>query len=202
MKKLTDAAIRASLSKDRTRRVDLVDGTVPGLTLRIGRTHGATWSLLIRIAGEGGVTNRGFALKGAKHWVSLGSYPQVSLEMARARASQCLDQAKRGEQLIDELEQATTAGGPSIAALAEGFLSDYVRLKELRAARKYEMAIRVHIVPEVGRVLADVLSRDQVRGLMKAAMVRVPRGSGGKDRPRGGKEAARTVVGVLRKMIN
>jgi hypothetical protein len=37
---------------------------------------------------------------------------------------------------------------------------------------------------------------------MKTVMVRVPRGVGGRDRPRGGKEAARTVVGVLRKMIN
>jgi len=202
MTKLTYAAIRAVIAKPRTRRVDLTDGAVPGLTLRIGRTHGATWSLLVRIVCEGGVTNRGFALKGAKHRVSLGSYPQVSLEMARAKANQYLDQAKRGERLIDELEQTATAGGLSIAALAERFLSDYVRLKELRAARKYEMSIRVHIVPEVGRVLADVLSRDQVRGLMKTVMVRVPRGVGGRDRPRGGKEAARTVVGVLRKMIN
>ena len=33
-------------------------------------------------------------------------------------------------------------------------------------------------------------------------MVRVPRGNDGRDRPRGGREAARTVLGVLRKMIN
>lgn len=37
---------------------------------------------------------------------------------------------------------------------------------------------------------------------MKSAMVRVPRGSGAKDRPRGGREAARTVLSVARKMIN
>lgn len=87
-------------------------------------------------------------------------------------------------------------------ALAESFLSDYVRVKELRATRKYQMAIHVHLVPTVGRVLADMLTREQVRGLLKSAMVRVPRGKGAKNRPHGGREAARTVLSVSRKMIN
>jgi len=202
MKKLTDTAIRAVLAKTRTRRVDLPDGAVPGLTLRIGGTRGAKWSLLFRVVGEGGVTDRGHALKGLKRRISLGNYPEVSLELARAKANQALDQAKRGECPAEQLERAATAGGLTVEALAEKFLSDYVRLKELRAGRKYEMAIRVHIVGAVGRILADVLTRDQLRGLMKRVMVRVPRGVGAKDRPRGGKEAARTVLGVLRKMIN
>jgi integrase len=60
----------------------------------------------------------------------------------------------------------------------------------------------VHILPEIGEVLADMLNREQVRKLLKKVMVRVPRGTDPKDRPRGGKEAARTVMSVLRKMIN
>lgn len=51
-------------------------------------------------------------------------------------------------------------------------------------------------------MLADLLTRDQVRGLMKKVMVQVPSTGQGKSRPRGGMEAARTVLGVLRKMIN
>lgn len=46
------------------------------------------------------------------------------------------------------------------------------------------------------------LTRDQVRGLMKKVMVRVPSSGEGRSRPRGGKEAARAVMGILRKMIN
>jgi len=154
------------------------------------------------VVGEGGVTNRGHALKGAKRRISLGTYPEVSLESARAKANQALAEAKRGECPIDQLEKAATAGGVTVEALAEKFLSDYVHIKQLRAARKYEMAIRVHIVDGIGRVLADVLTRDQVRGLMKKVLTPVPRGRGSRDRPRGGKEAARTVIAVLRKMIN
>jgi integrase len=64
------------------------------------------------------------------------------------------------------------------------------------------MAIRTHIVDGVGRVLADMLTRDQVRSLMKKVMVRTPPTGQGKSRPRGGMEAARTTMAVLRKMIN
>lgn len=202
MKKLTDTAIRAALAKQRARRVDLVDGGVAGLALRVGRTRGATWSLLFRVAGEGGMSDRGYALKGPKHRISLGTYPEISLESARAKANAYLNQAKKGQGPTEELENAATAGGLTVRLLAEKFLADYVRMKELRALRKYESALRVHIVPGVGNVLADVLRREQIRGLVKKAMIRVPRGVGPKDRPQGGKEAARTVVGVLRKMIN
>ncbi|HZF27211.1 MAG TPA: integrase family protein [Steroidobacteraceae bacterium] len=202
MKRLTDTAIRAVLATPRTRRRDLADGAVAGLALRIGRTRGATWSLLFRVVGEGGVTDRGHALKGGKHRISLGCYPEVSLESARARASKYLDRAKKGECPTGELERAATAGGLTVKALAETFLEDYVRMKELRAFIKYEGALRVHVVPALGTVLADVVSREQIRGLVKKAMVRVSRGQGPRDRPRGGKEAARSALGVLRKMIN
>jgi integrase len=202
MKRLTDTAIRAILAKPHTRRIDLADGAVSGLALRIGRTRGATWSLLYRVVGEGGTTDRGHALKGGKHRVSLGSYPEVSLESARAKANLCLNQAKNGECPTDALARNATAGGLTVSALSEKFLDDYVRMKELRALLKYEGAIRVHVVPHVGHVLADVLSREQVRASVKKVMVRVPRGSGPKDRPQGGKEAARSAIAVLRKMIN
>jgi Arm DNA-binding domain len=202
MKRLTDTAIRATIAKPRTRRIDLADGAVAGLTLRIGRTRGATWSLLFRVVGEGGITDRGHALKGGKHRISLGSYPEISLEAARSRASHSLDQAKNGECPTDALERDATAGGLTVSGLCEKFLDDYVRMKELRAFLKYEGAIRVHVVPHLGYVLADMLSRDQVRACVKKVMIRVPRGSGSKDRPRGGKEAARSVIAVVRKMIN
>lgn len=64
------------------------------------------------------------------------------------------------------------------------------------------MAIRTHIVDGVGRVLADMLTRDQVRSFMRKVMVRTPSNGQGKSRPRGGMEAARTTMAVLRKVIN
>ena len=45
-------------------------------------------------------------------------------------------------------------------------------------------AIRVHIMPHLGHVLADVLSRDQVRATVKRVMVRVPRAAHPGSSPR------------------
>lgn len=105
MNKLTDVRIRAVLAKPRAGRVELVDGAVPGLVLRIGKTRAATWSLMIRVAGEGGVTGRGRALMGPKRRLTLGIYPHVSLHAARAKASEYIDQAKRGESPVEALSE-------------------------------------------------------------------------------------------------
>jgi integrase len=201
VKKLTDTLARAALRNPPKARNDVPDGTVPGLTLRLG-PQGSTWSLVLRVVGEGGTTPRGHQRKGRRQRVSLGEYPQVSIQAARSLANAYLDQAKKGVSPIAALESVATAGGLNVKALAEKFIDDYVRLKELRALNKYQGAVRVHITPLLGGVLADTVTREQVRGLVKKAMVRVPRGKGPRDRPHGGKEAARSALAVLRKMIN
>ena len=90
----------------------------------------------------------------------------------------------------------------TVKVLSERFLADYVRMKALRAVSRSEGALRVHVLPNIGDMLVDQLRREHVRDLLKKVMTRSPRGNGSWDRPRGGKEAARTVLSVLRKMIS
>lgn len=201
MKKLTDTALRALLKSPPQSRMDVQDESVPGLVIRIG-PGGASWSFLVRVAGEGGVSSRGFKKKGKRHRISLGEYPAVSLEDARGRANLYLDQAKRGISPVVALERAATTGGLTIEELSRKFMVEYVQMKELRASSRYAGAIDVHIVPRTGSALADLISRQDVRDMLKQTMIKIPRGSGPRDRPRGGKEAARTVLSVFRKMMN
>jgi integrase len=198
--RLTDAKLRSWIDKRPAERLAVPDGTVPGLTLRVG-PQTMTWTLALRAKGEGGVSARGAQLKGRKQRITLGEYPAVTLEAARATANRCLDEAKKGASPVKALESLATAGGLTVAGLGATFITDYVKMRELRAARKYEMALEVHIVPLLGSILADLLTREQVREVVKRVMVKKPRGSAAKDRPRGGKEAARTVVTVLRQMF-
>lgn len=201
MKRLTDLAVKAAVNRARRERFDLTDGAVPGLTLRLG-SHHATWSLLVRVMGEGGVTRRGHPKKGKRVRVTLGEYPTTTLEAARSLANAYLDQARKGVSPAQALEDSATAGGLTVKGLSERFLSDYVQMKELRAVLRYAAALRVHVIPRIGDVLADRLSREQVRELLRKVMIQVPRKNGPLDRRRGGKEAARTVLAVLRKMIS
>ena len=201
MKKLTDSVVQAAVRRASAGTRDLFDAAVPGLALRIG-LRVASWSLTVRVAGEGGTSARGFKKKGKRTRLNLGEYPTVSLQAARAAANAYLDQAARGESPVVRLERAATTGGLTVRALGEKFLTDYVQTRELRALLKYGGALRVHVFPRIGDELAETISRASVRDLVKEVMVKQPRGNAPRDRPRGGKEAARSVVAVMRKMIN
>src|SRR5260370_12253576 len=124
----------------------------------------------------------------------------MSLEAARARANEFRAQANAGESPVVALERAA-AGGLTVAALSERFLEDYARSKNLRSAGKYEQAITTHILPHLGRVSVDELNREQVRNLIRQVRVRQPRPDNKGGRARGGTEAGRRALGVLRLMV-
>jgi integrase len=201
MTRLNEAALKAELRKSRAAQAEIVDGAVPGLALRVGRGPAATWSLVLRVRGEGGVSRRGFERKGRRYRLTLGVYPAMSLEAARARANEFLAQAMAGESPVLALERAAIAGSLTVAALSERFLEDYARSKNLRSTHKYQQAIATHIVPHVGHILADALDREQVRDLMRKVRIRQQRPHTKKGRARGGVEAARRALGVLRLMV-
>jgi integrase len=201
MDRLTDLTIRALLKKSGSRAVVLPDGTVPGLSLRIGMTGSATWSLLLRVVGEGGVKATGRKLMGSKLRVNLGSYPAVTLEGARAQANQIIDEANRGINPKAALKASATAGGLTIAELSQKFMADYVHSKQLDSASKYQMAFDTHINPEIGKKPAERLTREDCRELMNAVRIARPRAAGERGGRIGGVEAARTAMGVLRQML-
>jgi integrase len=201
MGRLSDATLKAELKRPRTRQTEIMDGSVPGLGVRVGRGRAATWSLVLRIRGEGGVSRRGFAKKGRRYRFTLGNYPAMSLEEARARANEFRGQANAGESPVITLERAAAAGSLTVEALSERFLEDYARSKNLRSTQKYAQAIATHIVPNVGHLLVDALDREHVRNLIRQVRVRRPRPDTNRGRARGGTEAARRALGVLRLMV-
>ena len=194
MTRLTETAFRGSLPRPRDKQIDIPDGTVSGLFVRLGNGYTATWSLRIRVSGEAGVSQRGLKLKGRKYRLTLGTYPEVSIERAREHANEYRAQAKEGNSPVDALERASTARGMTIDALSKRFMDEYVRSRKLRSERKYEQAIVTHITPNLGDVLVDILTREHVRNLMRKVRVRIPRGEPGPGRPRGGDEAVLTVL--------
>jgi|GEM_PF-551823 Phage integrase family. len=199
-KKLTDARLQAILKNPPKERLDIQDPGTAGLELRVG-PGGATWSLTLRVMGEGGVSKRGKKKKGPRYRFTLGEFPAISIGAARSLANDLIDQANRGISPARAMEAKATKGGLTVEGLGTKYVEDYVKTKELKSLTKYLGALNVHIVPELGPTLADVLDREQVRKLLKKVSVKQPRGTGARDRPRGGKEAARTVLGVLRAMI-
>ena len=203
LKRLTDLNLRSLLKRQRTGEELIPDGSVPGLSVRLFPGGAANWSFLVRVTGEGGVNKNGKQLLGRKIRVSLGNYPEVTLQAARARANHMADQAKRGVNPKNLLKETATAGGLTVADLSQDFLKQYVHSKELDSAPKYEIAFATHINPKVGERSAELLTREEVRSVMEAARIKRLRTSlGRRDRGIGGVEAARTAMCVLRHMYS
>lgn len=200
-KRLTDAKLRALAKASRAEPELIFDGSLPGLSIRFGTKSGSgSWSLRYRVVGEGGSTPTGRKLRGKKDRLPLGHYPAVSLEEAREAANAALGQAKKGINPKEALAANATAGGLTVRQFAEKFLRDYVHSKELDSTAKYELAFNTHILPHIGEHLAELLTREQVRGVMDAARVKRPRAEGQRGGMIGGIEAARTAMSVIRHM--
>jgi integrase len=175
-------------------------GAIPGLSVRVGAGGTANWSLLLRVAGEGGAKPSGRLLLGRKHRVNLGRYPEVSISAVRAKAAHLLDLAKQGVHPRENLSPAPSAAGLTVEGLAREFLKHHVHSRELDSARNYELAFSTHINPRIGRQLAERLTREHVREVMEGARFKRKRETGKRGGPIGGVEAARTTMGVLRHM--
>jgi len=202
LKRLTDLYLRSLLKRPRTGEELIPDGSVPGLSIRLFPGGAANWTFLVRVTGEGGVNAHGKRLLGKKLRISLGNYPDVTLQAARAQANHMADQAKQGINPKDVLKEAATAGSATVAALSKDFLKQYVYSKELDSARKYEIAFSTHINPKVGDRLAELLTREEVRTVMEVARIKRKRAPGECGGGIGGVEAARTTMGVLRHMYS
>jgi integrase len=202
MARLTDVRLKSLLRQPRTKDEAVSDGSVPGLTIRLGLQGTGTWSLLLRVAGEGGVNEHGRALRGKKLRVTLGAYPETSLHAAHAKASNLIEQAKRGVNPKTALRANATAGGPTVEALSQDFLQTHVHSRALDSVKNYENAFAVHINPKIGDTLADLLTRDDVRMVMDSARAKRKRPRGQRGGQIGGIEAARTAMNVLRHMYS
>ena len=178
LKRLTDPKLKSLLAQTREAEESVADGSVPGLSIRLFPAGAANWTLVLRVTGEGGVNAHGKRLLGRKIRVSLGNYPQTSLQAARAQANHLLEQAKLGINPKLAMAQSATAYTMTVRQLSERYLKDYVRSKGLDSARNYEIAFDTHINPTIGEKLAELVTREDAREVMNAARVKRPRPKG------------------------
>lgn len=81
----------AKLTAPAGKRVEVADTIVREMRIRVSDKGAKNWSLLYRVAGAGENSNRGPMKR-----MTLGPYPLVSLEQAREKARDALDNADRG----------------------------------------------------------------------------------------------------------
>jgi len=153
------------MRKPPDRQTDIPDASAPGLSARVTPKGRVTWSLRLRVSGEGGQSERGRRAKGAQYRLTLGSYPAVTIKQARAKAAEYGSQAENGLHPVRALEREAVARHDTLGRLAEVFLEDYAK-PNLRSWKNAQSALNRHIVPAWGRLPIDAIDEREVARLL------------------------------------
>lgn len=162
---LTDVALKALMKSPPARQTDIADASTPGLSARVTPNGRVTWSMRIRVVGEGGQSTRGRRAKGLQYRLTLGTYPAMSLKEARAKAAGFVRQAEAGSHPVRALEKQAVDRHETVGKLVEAYLTE-------RAAgfRSYAMARSVltkYVVSKWGRLPVDSVDGKDVARLLK-----------------------------------
>lgn len=143
---LTDRFV-AHAKPDATGRTDYFDASTKGLALRVSDSS-RSWTYHFTSPKDG---------KRAR--LSLGSYPALSLAVARARAIEARAQLEDGADPRD----AARADALTVAGLIEAYLDKHVR-PSLRTAPAIERRFRKNVLPIIGGMkVAELHRRDANR---------------------------------------
>lgn len=141
--------------EDKLGHYDTWDTVLPGLGVRVSKTGRRTFVLMARYPGSKNPTRR-----------ALGTYGELTLEQARAKARKWLALIEQGkdpqieEERLRASEQRKLAS--TFAAVAEDFIRD--KLSAERRGRDAERDIRREFLPALGgRPIADITPFDIVR---------------------------------------
>jgi integrase len=157
---LTDTKLRALVASPPAERMELKDGVIDGLILRVGPRGRPTWSLRFRVRGAGGTTERGLGINGPKyHRVTLGHYPAVSIRSARAQAAGYIESIERGEDPIKSFRDRAVDRKDTVAVM----ISDYLAhaKQEMRSWRNAQWILNRHVLQHWGeRPVGKITERD------------------------------------------
>lgn len=147
---LTDAKI-AGLKAPAAGQIELADGIVPGLRLRMGASGIKTYILRKRVQGK---------------WlnVTIGRHgPSFTLAHARKKARDLLVDVEQGKSIARKpgAKRQGSKGVGTVAELYETYLSQQIEGKK-RSAREFDRVFRKYIEPELGDRLADSITRGDV----------------------------------------
>src|SRR5262249_11759578 len=129
-------------------QTDYFDERTPGLALRVSGQGHKAWSFIFTVPGT---------VKRAR--ITCGTYPAMSLAVARTRAREARGLVEGGEDPRAAFS-AQAAGAMPVTALIESLLEKHAG-PNLRTAAEIERRLRKNAIPLIGNVrVADLHRRD------------------------------------------
>lgn len=145
---LTDRFVATCKAAHGQSQTDYFDARTPGLALRVSEQGHKAWSFIFTAPGNA---------KRAR--ITCGTYPSMSLAVARTRAREARGLVETGEDPRVAFN-AQAARAMAVTALIESFLEKHAR-PNLRTASEIERRLRKNAIPLIGNVrVAELHRRD------------------------------------------
>ena len=149
-------------------RIEYRDTGCPGLRLRISQHGAKTWSVVCRVRGGKGSDGTS---KGNPQRASLGAYPHIKLDKARALAREAMDAADEGRDWAAERKAEAArrqalieTGGRnprSVAVVVERYVEVYAKREQAKSWKNANHWLTNVVVPQWGeRDIASIGRRD------------------------------------------
>lgn len=170
----------AKLSSGGRPYVDFSDESITGLLLRVSKNGNKTYRYR-------------YQLKGKSRILTIGPHSEVSLQDARAKATQARAQVLRGEDPAAEAQRARAVARstPTVEEFIDEYLERHAKVhKSERAWKEDERQLRREVIPQIGRLRMDRINKRDVVAIID------------RIRDRGANTQANRVTAVIRKMFN
>ncbi len=178
-KALTDRGLKALKPAEKGKRYVVWDSVVPSFGVRVTDTGQATFIVMRRCDGE--LLRR-----------TVGDYPGLSLEDAREKARDDIEDMSKGidpkARKVEERKKREQAARDNFALVAEAFIGRHV--STLRQSREVEALVRSRLIAAWGRKPVTAITRSDVINLLDAIV------------DGGSKYAAHKVLAVCSKLFN
>lgn len=153
--KLTDRKIQLT-NPPHNGRITLSDGN--GLCLRITSANRRSWSLQYR--------SNGRLLR-----YTIGSYPDVSLKVARQLASELRLNISKGQDPQQGKISARTTNNPTVETCFNEYADSYLK-PNLKTWREYQRAFTRDVLPAIGRMEMVAVTKQHIRNIIAKLLSR------------------------------
>ncbi|RHW17661.1 DUF4102 domain-containing protein [Sphingomonas gilva] len=161
-------------------RIEHRDTGCPGLRLRVSQHGAKTWSVVYRVRGTGADGSS----KGDPRRASLGAYPHIKLDKARALAREAMDAADEGRDWAGERKaaaetakalEATGGRDPNCVEVLAGQFVERHAKRKVKEWRNVERWLQNVVVPEWRERPIQSIRRADVQALLdKVVRERTP----------------------------
>lgn len=161
----TDEFLQGLKSSDNG-RIEIADKECRGLVVRVNKNNTKSFNAIFRVLGDGGVTPKGKLLRGKQQRITLGIYPEISIDDARQETLLIRSKASKGLDPRQEMrENNLLRNSNSVEAVAKEFIDKYAKTHTV-AWKNAERAYNNYVIPFIGRRPIDSITRSDVHKLL------------------------------------